>query len=166
MRTFIKDCCNSCPPCRRSKAPRHKLYGFLKQLPIPSCPWNSISMDSIEHLPLSLGFTAILVIVNRLTEQGIFILTYDTITVMQLVELFILHVFSKHGVPSHVTSDRGSKFISHFFQSLEKALDMNLHFTLGYHLEGDGQTECVNHWQIVFGSPVTKLEKDCNRTEP
>ena len=123
-------------------------------------------MDSIEHLPLSLGFTAILVIVNRLTEQGIFILTYDTITVMQLVELFILHVFSKHGVPSHVTSDRGSKFISHFFQSLEKALDMNLHFTLGYHLEGDGQTECVNHWQIVFGSPVTKLEKDCNRTEP
>jgi hypothetical protein len=21
---------------------------------------------------------------------------------------------------------------------------MNLHFTLGYHLEGDGQTECVN----------------------
>ena len=31
-----------------------------------------------------------------------------------------------------------------FFQSLGMALDMKLHFTLGYHLEGDGQTEHTN----------------------
>ena len=101
-------------------------------------------MDFIEHLPPSLGFTAILVIVDRLTKQGVFLLTHDTITAAQLVELFVLHVFSKHGVPSHVTSDRDSEFVSHFFQSLGKALDMNLHFTSGYHPEGNGQTERVN----------------------
>jgi IS30 family transposase len=56
----------------------------------------------------------------------------------------MVHVFSKHGVPSYVTSNRGSEFISHFFKSLGKALDMKLHFTSGYHPEGDGQTECVN----------------------
>jgi hypothetical protein len=58
--------------------------------------------------------------------------------------LFILHVFSKHGIPSHVTSDRGSEFVSRFFRSLGKALDMKLHFTSGYHPEGDGQTERTN----------------------
>ena len=31
-----------------------------------------------------------------------------------------------------------------FFQILGKALDMKLHFTSGYHLEGDGQTEHTN----------------------
>ena len=89
-------------------------------------------------------YTAILVVVDRLTKQAIFIPTHDTITSADLTKLFVLHVFSKHGVPSHVTSDRGSEFISHFFRSLGKALDMQLHFTLGYHPEGNGQTERTN----------------------
>ena len=144
MRTYIKDYCNSCTTCKRSKAPRHKPYGLLRQLPIPARPWNSISMDFIEQLPPSLGFTAILVIVDRLTKQSLFIPTFDTITSAQLAELFVLHVFSKHGVPSHCTSDRGSEFVSHFFRSLGTALDMKLHFTSGYHPQGDGQTERVN----------------------
>jgi IS30 family transposase len=101
-------------------------------------------MDFIEQLPDSEGFTAILVVVDRFTKQALFIPTHDTITSTQLAELFIIHVFSKHGAPSHVTSDWGSKFVSRFFRSLEKALNMKLHFTSGYHLEGDGQTEGVN----------------------
>jgi hypothetical protein len=101
-------------------------------------------MDFIEQLPSSEGYTSILVIVDRFSKQGIFIPTHDTITSLQLAELFVIHVFSKHGVPSHVTSDRGSEFVSHFFRSLGKALDMKLHFTSGYHPEGDRQTERVN----------------------
>jgi len=101
-------------------------------------------MDFIEHLLPSAGYTAILVIVERLTKQSIFILTYNTITSAQLAELFVLYVFSKHSVLEHVMSDRGSEFVSHFFRSLGKALDMNLHFTSGYHPEGDDQTEQVN----------------------
>ena len=144
IRTFITDYCRSCTTCSRSKAKRHKPYGLLRQLPVPSRPWDSISMDFIEQLPSSEGFTAILVVVDRFTKQAIFIPTYDTITSAQLAELFVIHVFSKHGVPSHVTSDRGSEFVSHFFRSLGKALQMKLHFTSGYHPEGDGQTERVN----------------------
>jgi IS30 family transposase len=101
-------------------------------------------MDFIEQLPDSEGFTAILVVVDCFTKQALFIPTHDTITSAQLAKLFIIHVFSKHGVLSHVTSDRGSEFVSHFFYSLEKALNMKLHFTLEYHPEGDGQTERVN----------------------
>ena len=101
-------------------------------------------MDFIEHLLTSEGFTSILVVVDHFTKQGIFIPTYNTITSAQLAELFVVHMFSKHGVPSHITSDRGSEFVSHFFRSLGKALDMKLHFTSRYHPEGDGQTERVN----------------------
>ena len=101
-------------------------------------------MYFIEQLPASSSYTAILVVTDRLTKQSIFIPTHDTITSAQLAQLFVLHVFSKHGVPSHVTSNRGSEFVSHFFRSLGKALDMKLHFTSRYHPEGDGQTECTN----------------------
>ena len=61
-----------------------------------------------------------------------------------LTELFVLHVSSKHGVPSHVTLDCGMEFVSSFFWTLGKALDMKLYFTSGYHLEGDGQIERTN----------------------
>jgi IS30 family transposase len=101
-------------------------------------------MDFIEQLPDSEGFTTILVVVDCFTKQALFIPTHNIITSTQLAELFIIHVFSKHGVPSHITSDRGSKFVSHVFCSLGKALNMKLHFTSGYHLEGGGQTECIN----------------------
>ena len=101
-------------------------------------------MDFIEKLPMSDGSDTILVIINHLTKQSIFILTVNTITSPMLVKLFILHVFSKHGVPSHVTSDHGMEFVSAFFRSLSKVLDMKLHFTSGYHPEGDGQTEHAN----------------------
>jgi len=127
-----------------SKPQHHKPYRFLKQLPIPERPWNSISMDFIKKLPLSSGFNTILVIVNQLTKQMIFIPAHDTITSADLACLFVLHVFSKYGVPFYITSDRDSEFVSNFFWSLDTALDMQLHFTSGYHPEGDRQTECMN----------------------
>src|SRR5882724_6127825 len=123
---------------------RHKPYGLLKQLLIPAKPWNSISMDFIEKLPPSSGYTSILVIVDRLSKQSLFIPTHDTIMSQQLTQLFILHIFSKHGVPSHITSNCSMEFVSHFFWSLRIALDMKLHFTSRYHPKGDGQTERTN----------------------
>jgi len=53
-------------------------------------------------------------------------------------------MFSKHGVSSHVTSDRGSEFMSNFFHSLDTALDTQLYFTLDYHPKGDGQIKHTN----------------------
>ena len=96
-------------------------------------------MDFIETLPTSSGSDSVLVIVDHLTKQAIFIPT--TIHSEDLAILFIMHIFSKHGVPEHVTSNRGPEFVSRFFHSSGKALDMKLHFTSSYHLEGDGQTE-------------------------
>src|SRR5260221_13272910 len=62
----------------------------------------------------------------------------------QVAQLFLTHVFLKHGIPGHVTSNHGAEFVSHFFCSLASLLNMKLHFTSGYHPEGDGQTECIN----------------------
>ena len=101
-------------------------------------------MDFIEQLLTSEGNTVILVIVDHLTKQSLFIPTHDSIDSPELTQLFLTHVFSKHSMPSHVTSDWGSEFVSHFFQSLGKLLQMELHFMSGYHPEGDGQMECLN----------------------
>ena len=157
---MVTDYCRSCTTCSRNKAKCHKPSGLLRQLPVPSRPWDSISMDFIEHLLTSEGFTSILVVVDCFTKQSIFIPTYDTITSAQLAELFVVHVFSKHSVPSHITSDHGSEFVSHLFRSLRKALEMKLHFTSRYHPKGDGQTKRVNQTLEQYLQIFTNYQQD------
>jgi len=101
-------------------------------------------MDFIKKLPPSSSFNTILVIVDHLSKQAIFIPTHDIITSAELACLFVIHIFSKHGVLSNITSNHGSEFVSHFFCSLGTALDMRLYFTSGYHLEENGQVEWTN----------------------
>ena len=143
QRLFIKSACNTIGPDFQSTSRTTANHAPL--FPMPNlCTTNlqtsqatsdsqealeSISMDFIEKLPPSSSYTWILVIVD-LSKQSLFILTHDTITSPQLAQLFILHGFSKHGVPSHITSKHGLEFISHFFQSLGTASDMKFHFQI------------------------------------
>ncbi len=115
LRCMVKDYVRSCTSCVCTKAPCHKPYSLLKQLPIPGQPWESISMDFIKQLPLSEGFTVILVIMDRLTKQSLFIPTHNMVDAPQLAQLFLTHVFSKHRAPGHVTSNCSTEFMSHFF---------------------------------------------------
>ena len=101
-------------------------------------------MDFIEQLLDSDGFTGILVVVERLTKLAIFVPVPGKLTSEALARVFLVHVFSKHGVPQHVTSDRGSEFVSHFFRSLGTLLDIKMHYTSGHHPEANGQAERVN----------------------
>src|SRR5882724_87873 len=66
---YVRDYCKLCTICSHAKPMCHKPYGLLKQLLIPERPWNSISMDFIEKLPPSSGYTSILVIVDCLSSS-------------------------------------------------------------------------------------------------
>ena len=87
-------------------------------------------MDLIKKLLSSSRFDIVLVIVNWLTKQVIFIPAYNTITSADLACLFILHMFSKHNIPFHVILDRDLKFVLNFFHSLETSHMTSLHFRL------------------------------------
>jgi IS30 family transposase len=100
-------------------------------------PSQSQETDSNTH-------DAILVIVERLTKMAIFIPTTSKLRKEGLARLYLLHVFSKHGIPSNIVSDCGSLFTSDFITSLAQLLDMKLKFSTTYHPESDGQTERTN----------------------
>jgi len=74
----------------------------------------------------------------------IFISAHDTITSADLACLFVLYVFSKHSIFFYITSDKSLEFVLNFFHSLSTALDMQLHFTSGYHPKGNGQAKHMN----------------------
>ena len=45
----MKDYVKSCQACELARSPRHKPYGELQPLQVPTEPWQSISMD-INHM--------------------------------------------------------------------------------------------------------------------
>jgi len=72
-------------------------------------------MDFIEHLPKSEDYIDILVIIDRLTKQVIFVLIYNSINATGLANLFVQNIFSKYKIPSYIMLDKRAEFISKFF---------------------------------------------------
>ncbi|MBW0541202.1 hypothetical protein O181_080917 [Austropuccinia psidii MF-1] len=141
---FINDYVSSCQQCSRNKKINHKKFGLLKPLQIPSGPWSSLSMEFITQLPLSNNFESILVAVDRFSKMTIFIPTYGTISSLELAQIFISHVFYKHGLQVSILSDRGSLFVSSFWTDLCQKLKISRDHSTAFHPETDGQTERVN----------------------
>ncbi|MBW0552197.1 hypothetical protein O181_091912 [Austropuccinia psidii MF-1] len=76
--------------------------------------------------------------------MAIFIPTYGTITALELAQSFISHVFSKHGLPVSIVSDRGSLFVSSFWTQSCQQLKISRDLSTAFHPETDGQTDRVN----------------------
>ncbi|MBW0549399.1 hypothetical protein O181_089114 [Austropuccinia psidii MF-1] len=68
----------------------------------------------------------------------------SSITSLELAHLFIKNIFSKHGLPSSIVSDRGSVFFSSFWTNLCQKLKASRDLSTAYHPETDGKTERVN----------------------
>ena len=144
INAFVSDYVRSCDVCSRNKTNRSRPYGHLHSLPVPKLPFTDLTMDFIEKLPESNSFNSILVVVDRLTKYSIFIPTTVSLTSDGLVDLFVQHIFSRHGLPKSIVSDRGAKFTSIFWRSLMKRLGVKLNLSTAYHPQTDGQTERVN----------------------
>ncbi|KAL0420227.1 UNVERIFIED_CONTAM: Transposon Ty3-G Gag-Pol polyprotein [Sesamum latifolium] len=99
-------------------------------------------MDFFVGLPRTLKkHDAIWVIVDRLTKSAHFlpILLGDSLD--KLVELYVSKILRLHGVPVSIVSGKNSRFTSHFWGSLQRALGTKLHFSTAFHPQTGGQSE-------------------------
>ncbi|MBW0589853.1 hypothetical protein O181_129568 [Austropuccinia psidii MF-1] len=87
----------------------------------------------------------------------------SSITSLDLVHLFIKSIFSRHGFPSIIVSDRGSLFVSSFWTNLCHKLKISRDLSTSYHPKTDGKTEWVNqileHYLWMY---VSYHQDDCN----
>ena len=58
--------------------------------------------------------------------------------------MLINWVFSEHGLPESIVSDRGSKCTSSFWRNVCEQLGVNQRLSTAYHPQTDGQTERIN----------------------
>jgi hypothetical protein len=152
---------------------RRRKAGEMLALPLPSKPFESISMDFITDLPRSIDKTtgvvydSILVIVDRYTKISKYIPCKKTTSAEDLADLFLKNWFKDQGLPANIISDRGSVFTSKFWSALCYHLRIRRGLSTAFHPQTDGQTERQN--QIIetwLRAYVCYMQDDWNTLLP
>ncbi|GKF27249.1 putative reverse transcriptase domain-containing protein, partial [Tanacetum coccineum] len=100
---------------------------LLQQPKILEWKWEKITMDLVINLPkISSGYDAIWVIMDRLTKSAHFLPIREDYKIEKLARIYINEIVARHGVSVSIISDRDSRFASHLWQALQKALGTRL----------------------------------------
>jgi len=143
MEEWVRNYVRACDACQPNKTERHKKYGKLVPLEIPSRPWEQISMDFTTDLPNIKGYNQCWVIVDRFTKMANFIPVKNR-KAKELALIFVREVWRLHELPKRVVSDRDTVFMSSFWSEVMRLLEVELDKSSAYHPQTDGQTERVN----------------------
>ena len=145
MKKTVHEYVTSCHECQMVKPSHQRVPGLLQPLPIPSKPWECISMDLITALPMTThGHDAIFTIVDRFSKMCHFIPTTSNVDAPSLASLFLSHILKLHGLPKSIVSDRDPRFTGAFWKTLHQRLGTTLSFSTSYHPQTDGQSERAN----------------------
>ena len=144
MSTDVRQYVLNCRTCGRIKARHDRHQGLLQPLPVPERSWQHISVDFITHLPLSNGYDAVLVVVDRLTKMRHYVPCLMTSNAEDVARMFVRDIYRLHGAPASVVSDRDIRFVNNFWDHLSKRLQLSTRMTVAHRPEGDGQTERLN----------------------
>ncbi|WVZ52235.1 hypothetical protein U9M48_003317 [Paspalum notatum var. saurae] len=143
--TQITKYVSACDVCQRIKANHLKPTGMLQPLEILAWKWEDVHMDFIVGLPYTQkGYDSIWAGIDRLTKSVHSIPVKTTYQAKQYAKLYISRIVSLHSVPQTITSNRGSLFVSRFWEQLQAALGTNLVRSSAYHPQTSGQVERVN----------------------
>ena len=165
LRHNVEDYVKGCDVCLASKAVRHKPYGDLQSLPIPTHRWKDLLMDFVTGLPISTdwkgdSYDSILVIVDRLTKMVHYEPVKVTIDAPGLAEVIIDVVVRHHGLPDSIVTDRGLLFTSMFWSSLCYFLGIKQRLSTAFHPQTDGQTKRQNSTKEAYLRAFVNFEQN------
>nr|GEZ00770.1 reverse transcriptase domain-containing protein [Tanacetum cinerariifolium] len=142
MKAKIYNYVNKCLTCAKVKDEHQKPSGLLVQPKIPQWKWENIIIDFITKLlKTASGQDTIWVIVDRLTKSAYFLPMKETDSMEKLTRQYLKEIVLGHGVPVLIISNRDSRFTSHLWKPLHKALVTQLDMSMSYHPQTDGQSE-------------------------
>jgi hypothetical protein len=150
MKSVVQAYVHSCSVRQQAKPERVKYPGLLQPLSVPPQAWHTISLDFIEGLPHSEHANCILVVVDKFSKYGHFLILSHPFTAARVARVFLEHIYKLHGLPTNIISDRDRIFTSTFWQNLFRLTDTKLCMSSAYHPQSDGQTERLNQCLETF----------------
>jgi hypothetical protein len=118
--------------------------GALYPLHVPPIPRHSVGLDYLTHLLVSNGIDSVLIVVNHLTRMAHFLPCTKSAITKKFANWFLHGVYTLHGLPRVLVSDRNPKFVSGFWHTRWRRLGTRLNMSFTRHPETDGLAERVN----------------------
>jgi len=140
---WVRNYVRTCYACQSNKSARHKKYGNLVPLEIPSKLWEQISMDFITDLPNAKGYNQCWVIVDRFTKMA-YLVSLKNRKVKELALAFVREIWRLHKLPKRLVLDRDTVFMSSFWTEVMRLMEVEQDKSTAYHSRTDGQTKRVN----------------------
>jgi hypothetical protein len=126
---YVKGCMMS-STCKLT----NRNLGLYSPLPVPSHPWESISMDFVGGLTMTKGgHDYLYVVVDRFNKMCILMPCKNHITAQQNTNLFFQYVWVHFGLPMSIVSDRDTQFLGDFWTSLWRMMDTKLKRSISFH---------------------------------
>jgi hypothetical protein len=133
MRRDVERFVARCTTYQKAKS-RLNPHGLYMPLPVPSVPWEDISMDFVLGLPRTYkGRDSIFVVVDLFSKIAHFIPYHKTDDAAHIADLFFHDIVPLHGVPNTIVSDHDTKLLSHFWRCLWAKLGTKLLFSTTCH---------------------------------
>ena len=149
LRQDVEAYVKGCDVCLASKAVRHKFYGNLQTLPVPTHRWKDLSMNFVTGLPISTdwkgkSYDSILVIVDRLKKMMHYEPVKITINAPGLAKVIIDVVVRYYGLPDSIITDQGFLFMLKFWSFMYYFLGIKKRLSTAFHPQTSSQTKRQN----------------------
>jgi Integrase zinc binding domain/Integrase core domain len=150
----IRDHINNCDTCQKRR--REKEVAPLQNI-VPKTAFDHIGIDIVGPLPRTTqGNRYIIVAIDYLTK-------WPEARALQLADALSIAPFlyediiCRHGIPTEVTTDRGTEFVNQLMETLWKKFKVRHITTTTYHPQGNGLVERMNQ---TIKNTVAKLTQD------
>ena len=141
MYTDVSTFVSQCISCNQKKRPCSKIKAPLQPLPIPSSPFERISVDVVGPLPVThSGKKYLLCFTDHLTRYPEVFAVSD-IKASTVARIFFDEIVCRHGAPRELLSDRGTNFLSNLVKETCKLFGTQQKFTSPYRPQTNGLQE-------------------------
>jgi hypothetical protein len=129
MNETVSKYIKGCVMCVTSK-PSNRNLGLYTPLPVPSHPWESISIDFVGDLSMSkTGHDYLYVVVDRFNKMCILMRCKKHVTVEQTTHMFFVNVWVHFG-SYIIISDRDSCLLGNFWSHLWELMDTKCYWRI------------------------------------
>ena len=161
---FAKGVMRECESCQACQKPGD-LHGVLEATPIPPAVMSSVALDLFDMPPVEYEgtiFNTMVVCVDRHSGWIVAVpCKKQGLTGAKVAKMMLSQQWRPFGVPSVVTSDKGSHFVSEWWQTLCALMGIRVAYSQSYFHHTNGRAEKAGQ-QII--DRMRKLQIDTKLT--
>lgn len=140
--------------------PSNRKQGLYHPLPIPTRPWDSISMDFVGGLPTTRkGHDYLFVVANRFSKMCILMPCKKTITGQVVANMFFEKLWVHFWIPSSIISERDTIFLNALLTTLWEKINTKLKRSTTFQPQTNGQIKVVNRALVRFLRDTIRIQR-------